>query len=90
MMASAEHDSRAALAPAIEGRRLLVVIPALDEAKTVASVILGIPRKLDGVSSVEVLVVDDGSSDDTAAEAQRARVEEGMKTGLRISLGLNL
>jgi glycosyltransferase involved in cell wall biosynthesis len=71
-MASAEHDSRAALEPASSGLRLLVVIPALDEERTVSSVIRGVPRQIDGVTEVEVLVVDDGSSDGTAAEAERA------------------
>jgi glycosyltransferase involved in cell wall biosynthesis len=54
------------------GLRVLVALPALDEARTVAEVIRAIPHDLPGVSSVQVLVVDDGSSDATAEEAQRA------------------
>jgi glycosyltransferase involved in cell wall biosynthesis len=54
------------------GPRLLVALPALDEEKTVADVIRGIPRDVSGVASVDVLVVDDGSRDRTAVEAAAA------------------
>lgn len=52
--------------------RLLVTIPALDEQETVADVISHIPREMPGVGSVDVVVVDDGSSDATAARAAEA------------------
>jgi glycosyltransferase involved in cell wall biosynthesis len=51
---------------------LLVALPALDEEKTVAAVVRGVPRSIPGVGAVEVLVVDDGSSDRTAEEAEAA------------------
>jgi glycosyltransferase involved in cell wall biosynthesis len=59
-------DERAALP------RLLVAMPALDEQRTVADVVRGVPREIPGVGTVEVLVVDDGSSDGTAAAAEAA------------------
>jgi glycosyltransferase involved in cell wall biosynthesis len=49
-----------------------VTIPALNEERTVADVIRGIPREIPGVASVEVLVVDDGSTDCTAKVARAA------------------
>ena len=52
--------------------KLLVVMPALNEQATVADVIARVPRDLGGVGDVEVLVIDDGSTDDTAAIAQAA------------------
>lgn len=52
--------------------RLLVGIPALNEAATIAEVVGAVPRDLQGFDAVEVLVVDDGSSDDTSALAQGA------------------
>ncbi|MEO1366738.1 MAG: glycosyltransferase family 2 protein [Acidobacteriota bacterium] len=52
--------------------RLLVTLPALNEGKTIASVIAKIPREIPGVDAVEVLVVDDGSSDDTGERARGA------------------
>jgi len=54
------------------GLSLLVMLPALDEERTVADVIRGIPRAIPGIAHLEVLVVDDGSRDRTAAEAEAA------------------
>jgi glycosyltransferase involved in cell wall biosynthesis len=55
--------------PSARPLKLLVAIPALDEQQTVADVIRGVPREIPGVAEVEVVVVDDGSRDDTAARA---------------------
>jgi glycosyltransferase involved in cell wall biosynthesis len=51
---------------------LLVAMPALDERATVAELVARVPREIPGVGRVEVLVVDDGSSDDTAERARAA------------------
>ncbi len=71
MATSVEPSAGPAAAPAA-GARLLVVLPALDEEKTVGAVVRAIPREIAGVDSIEVLVVDDGSTDRTVAEAQAA------------------
>ena len=60
---------RAAALP--EGRRLIVVLPALDEAGIVGPVVRSIPRQLRGLDVVPI-VVSDGSTDRTAAEAREA------------------
>jgi glycosyltransferase involved in cell wall biosynthesis len=52
--------------------KLIVQIPALNERETIAAVVAAVPRSIPGVSRVEVLIVDDGSSDDTVAVALRA------------------
>jgi glycosyltransferase involved in cell wall biosynthesis len=52
--------------------KLVVVIPALNEAATIGQVITQAPRDLPGVTVVDVIVVDDGSTDDTALLARRA------------------
>ena len=57
--------------PAGEGAPIAVVIPAFNEEPTVAAVVGGIPREIGG-RAVEVIVVDDGSSDRTAQEAADA------------------
>lgn len=56
--------------------RLIVVIPALNEAATIGDVIQRIPRSIPGVTDVRVVVIDDGSTDDTAriSEAHGAGV----------------
>ncbi len=51
--------------------RLIVQIPCLNEEKTLPLVLQSIPRRIKGVSSVEVLVVDDGSTDQTVATARK-------------------
>lgn len=55
--------------------KLVVIIPAYNEQKTIASVIKEIPRHIDGVDSIEVLLIDDGSIDNTATEAIKAGVD---------------
>jgi len=51
---------------------LVILIPALNEAASIAGVIDSMPKKIEGVDQIEVLVVDDGSTDDTAQLAQNA------------------
>ena len=45
--------------------KLIVQIPCLNEESTLAQTIAEIPRQIDGIDSVEVLVIDDGSTDET-------------------------
>jgi glycosyltransferase involved in cell wall biosynthesis len=51
---------------------LIIIIPCLNEEKTIFNVIKSIPEKINGISLVEVLVVDDGSIDNTAELAKKA------------------
>jgi glycosyltransferase involved in cell wall biosynthesis len=55
--------------------RMLVAIPCKDEAAMLASVIARIPRNMSGISRVDVLVVDDGSTDGTSDVARDAGVD---------------
>ena len=55
--------------------KLIVQIPVLNEADTIAEVIEDIPRQIAGVDSVEVLIVDDGCTDDTVAVALAHRAD---------------
>ena len=52
--------------------RLLVAIPCLNEDATIAQIVADVPRTIEGIGQVDVLVVDDGSTDQTFAEATRA------------------
>jgi glycosyltransferase involved in cell wall biosynthesis len=52
--------------------KLIVQIPALNERDTIAQVIADIPRRIEGVDNVEVLIIDDGCSDDTVLVALQA------------------
>jgi glycosyltransferase involved in cell wall biosynthesis len=51
---------------------VLAVVPAFQAEKSVAAVVSGLLRELSGDAEPRVLVVDDGSTDRTAAEAERA------------------
>ena len=50
-------------------KSIVVVMPAFNEARVIASVVSRIPSEIDGMAVVPV-VVDDGSKDDTAAAAR--------------------
>jgi glycosyltransferase involved in cell wall biosynthesis len=52
--------------------KLVVTIPALNEEATIAKVVAGVPRKIPGIGDIEVIVVNDGSTDRTAEEATGA------------------
>ena len=52
--------------------QLAVVIPALDEAGSIGAVIAGIPRSMAGIGRIDVIVVDDGSTDGTEDRALAA------------------
>ena len=45
--------------------KLAVVMPALNEEHTVGAVVGAVPRRIIGIGEVEVIVVDDGSTDAT-------------------------
>jgi glycosyltransferase involved in cell wall biosynthesis len=51
--------------------KLVIQIPCLNEAETLPSVLADIPKQLPGIDSIETLVIDDGSSDDTSGVAKR-------------------
>ena len=50
--------------------KLIVQIPCLNEEETLPATLADIPRQIDGIDTVEVLVIDDGSTDRTAAVAR--------------------
>src|SRR5438874_4231701 len=54
-----------------EGRRIVVISPAYNEAENVAAVIQELPEEIDGVRVIPV-VIDDGSTDPTSDEARKA------------------
>lgn len=58
-----------------EHMKLIIQIPCYDEAATLPAVVADIPRRVPGFDRVEILVVDDGSSDDTVAVARRLGVD---------------
>lgn len=75
-------------------KSLLVLIPCLNEAQTIGTVISRIPQSIDGIAQIDVAVVDDGSTDDTAriareygatvlSHGRNLGVGAALRTGLR-------
>lgn len=71
----------------------MIIMPAFNEEETVGQVLRGLPRDLDGVDEIEAVVVDDGSSDNTEAEARAAGatvVRHALNCGLGGAIGTGL
>lgn len=55
--------------------KALIVVPAFNESKVIYSVLKTLPKKINGLSPIDVIVINDGSTDSTTEEAQRAKVK---------------
>jgi glycosyltransferase involved in cell wall biosynthesis len=55
--------------------KLIIQIPCLNEEKTLPATVADLPRRLEGIDQVEVLVIDDGSSDRTVEVARECGVD---------------
>lgn len=60
------------LLPATKEVKVVIVVPAFNESPVIYKVLKSIPKKIKGTSLVAVVVVNDGSGDNTQSEAQRA------------------
>jgi glycosyltransferase involved in cell wall biosynthesis len=55
--------------------KIIVQIPCLNEEATLPAVLETIPKHIDGVDSIEVLIIDDGCTDATVAIAKKYGVK---------------
>jgi len=55
--------------------KLIVQIPCFNEEHTLPQTVADIPRQIEGVDEVRILVIDDGSTDATVAVAERLGVD---------------
>jgi glycosyltransferase involved in cell wall biosynthesis len=80
--------------------KLIIQIPCYNEAQTLPQTLQALPRQLPGIDCIEILVIDDGSSDQTSQVArqhgahhlirlpQHSGLAAGFMAGLEASLRL--
>jgi len=56
-------------------KKLIIQIPCLNEASTLPATLADLPRRIPGIDVVEVLVIDDGSRDNTSDVAREHGVD---------------
>ncbi|MGO9273706.1 MAG: glycosyltransferase family 2 protein [Terriglobia bacterium] len=55
-------------------KKLVIQIPCYNEASTLPATLAFLPRQIPGIDRIEILIIDDGSQDDTAQVARAAGV----------------
>lgn len=67
--------------------KVIVQIPCLNEEKTLPLVLKSIPRTIPGVDTLEILIIDDGSTDKTVAVARKHGVKHIIRHSRNRGLG---
>lgn len=55
--------------------KLIIQIPCFNEAETLPETVSALPRAIPGIDQIELLVIDDGSADDTVSVARTIGVD---------------
>lgn len=59
----------------MEKRKLVIQIPCFNEEKTLQGTINDLPKSIDGISEIEILVINDGSTDNTIQAARESGIK---------------
>lgn len=68
--------------------KLVIQIPCLNEANTLPQTLADLPRSIPGVDEIEVVVIDDGSTDGTPQVARNHGVHHVVELGTNRGLGV--
>ncbi len=61
--------------------KLFIQIPCFNEEKTLAETVADLPKHIEGIDSIEVMIVDDGSTDRTVDVARECGVHHIVRLG---------
>ena len=59
----------------MEPSKLIIQIPCYNEEETLAITINAIPKRFEGVDKVEIMIINDGSTDNTSKVARSLNVD---------------
>ncbi len=66
--------------------KLIIQIPCLNEEKTLPITLEALPKKITGIDEIEILIIDDGSTDSTREIAKKLGVHHILKFKRRVGL----
>lgn len=55
--------------------KLLIIIPAYNESAQINRVLKNLPKKIDSISKINIVVVDDGSTDETVRKIKSKKIK---------------
>ena len=66
--------------------KLIIQIPCYNEEQTLATTLTDLPKSIDGIDEIQILIIDDGSSDRTVEVAKECGVENFVKHETNLGL----
>lgn len=66
--------------------KLVIQIPCWNEEATIGKTIQSLPRHLEGIDQIDIIIIDDGSSDNTTAVAKQAGAHEVIRLSRHLGL----
>ena len=74
------------LSRVVKKMKLIIQIPCYNEVDSIGATLRQLPRKLPGISKIEILIIDDGSQDQTARQATKSGATHILKMEQHVGL----